>query len=140
MHQWNRLFPREVAKLTLAIAMVGTLATAAAATVDECKAKHDAQVNACYSDTSHMSTTTEMKYCLQRAENRYNNCINNLVDAISGGSMDLSAGDPPKRPRRPEQVITPGLLEQSPGFTPQGPSGAGSAFGGGRAPAGPSLR
>lgn len=132
MRTHRRWLSREFATFTLAIAMAGAAATVAAAkTAGECKSDYDSRVRACYSnpDTSHMDTPTEVRYCLQRAQNRFDSCLTSLVDAISGGSLELSSGDPPKRPPlRPEFNAMPGLLEQSrgDGMQPQGPAGAGT--------------
>jgi hypothetical protein len=115
-----------IAKLAVAVSMVTAVVTVASAkTIEDCNRQHDSMVSACYS-TDVMLTATQMKYCLQRAENRYSNCLTGVVDAISGAALQRDpGGPPPKRPRRPEVHSTPGLLEQSPGLPTQGPAATG---------------
>jgi hypothetical protein len=125
----SRLLPFGIAKLALTLVLVSsTGAIAAPKSVQQCQADHNAAVDRCYAnpDTSHMDTPTDVKYCLNRANNKFNNCLSNAVDAVSS-ALEYDQTSPPKRPRRPEALTNSGLLFQSQGFSPQSPSTTGRA-------------
>ncbi len=137
MRNSNHAVSRGIAKLAFA-AMTVTLATtlAFAKTAEQCQQDYDKATNRCHAnpDTSHMDTLTDVRYCLQRAKNKFNNCMNTATMSVPGELKGDPGSQPPKPPKWPGK-LAPGLLDNAGTLTTVGPSPAGTPV----APAAPAA-
>jgi hypothetical protein len=102
-------------------------AEAAAAAAARCAAEAERGAARC---EAYSSPGTAMYYCMQRVQNRYNNCVGNLA---------LKAGRTVKQRADKSSLMGNGLLDQGSGASGNSPSAVGTPTAP-RAPAGQIIR
>lgn len=122
----NRIVPRGIVRLAFAALTVTLAATVAVAkTAEQCQQDYDSASSRCIasSDTSHMDTPTDVRYCQQRATNKYNNCMSNATMSVPSG-LKFKSTRPPKNPNG-NGLFSQGLLDNTAVLTAGGPSPTG---------------